>query len=279
MRDRALGVVLLALSTACSAEDTAATDDISTSLSSCSPLEASTAEIELAEVLGTGVDANGTIYVIDQRGSDLRGFVSEDGELYRQRVTGTGQSNVDGDMTLLTLGEMDPPLTLELLIATDGAARMGVFTGVPATKTFIIGEQGEELTMLTPADALKLPLHDYPAEVIVEYAADVADGRLLVVLRPRDFGDYLEFRVFFGPAEHLDERTLLEISRGRDGGSTTLAFDVEGQRATASFPVEFVNDEFTPGPPTLAIDDAEVDITLGSAEQSLDGASFYCRTQ
>jgi hypothetical protein len=276
MRDRVLGAVLLALSAACSAEDVSGTDDISTSLASCSPLEASTAEIELAEVLGAGIGIGRKVYVIDRNGDELRGFVSEDGELYRQHVTGSGQDNTNGDLTLITLGEMDPPLSLEVVVAADGVARMGVFSGVLAAKTFTIGNEGEELTMLASGDVLGLPLHDYPAETIVEYVADVADGRLLVVLRPRDFTDYDEFRVFFGTPDHLDERRLLEISRARDGGSTTLDFDVDGERASASFPVEFVDEQFTPGAPSLTIADAELDVTLGSAERSLEGASYYC---
>jgi hypothetical protein len=58
------------------------------------------------------------------------------------------------------------------------------------------------------------------------------------VLRPRDFDDYLEFRVFFGPLEHLDERHVTQVSRRRDGGSTELAFEVDGKPARAAFPVE-----------------------------------------
>jgi hypothetical protein len=153
---------------------------------------------------------------------------------------------------------------------------MGVVTGPLSTKTFTIGEQGEELSLLTASDAKALPIHDYPAEILVEYSATLDDGRLLVVLRPRDFQDYLELRVFFGPLDHLDERHVSNATRAHDGGSTNIDFEIAGEPAHAAFPVELTGDVFTPGAPSLTIGDQGVALSLEAPPVSPAGAAYYC---
>ncbi len=250
--------------------------DSAAALASCDPLVAPTADIELGSVLGAGQDSTGTIYVIDKSQDELRAFISADGELYRQRVSGSGESSGDVAVTTLSLGEVDAPVTLQLEVSSDGTQRMGVFRGELKTKTITIGEQGEELTLLGADDVRALAVHNYANDIIVEYRATLSDGRLLVVLRPRDFKDFLEFRVFFGTLERLDERQLTSAERALDGGSTFLEFDVDGQLASADFPVGFVDDQFTPGPPTLTLGKTKFDMTLDTPA-SPEGASYYCR--
>lgn len=267
---RLAGVSLLAIATACGAAEE------SSELSACQPLEAPAAEISLGEIVGAGEDARGVIYVIDEVAGELRAFISNDGVLVRQRVSGTGQGNAGGAFTVVSLNELDPPVTLQVTVDASGGERMGVVTGPLDSKTFVVGEQGEELSLL-PADAVHgLPLANYDPEIVVEYAAVVEGGRTLIALRPRDFQDYSQFRVFLGPAEHLDERAVSAVTRARDGGSTTLDFDVDGERARAEFPVEFVDEQFTPGAPSLRIGDRELDIALTTPTGSPAGASYYC---
>jgi hypothetical protein len=258
---------------ACSAES----DSTTSELSSCQPLAAETSAIELGTVIGAGQAADGTVYVIDKDGTELRGFISEGGELYRQRVSGTGEtSDASGDTTLISLDERTPPLTLEVVVGPDGTTRMGVAEGILKTKTFVIGEQGEELALLSADDVGALPLHDYPGEIVVEYVAQVEGEKLLVVLRPRDLTSYQEFRVFFGTLERLDERPVQNVTRARDGGSTEIDFSVNGDEAVAYFPVEFVDEMFTRGAPTLTVDDVELEISL-SSDDRLEGAGYFCR--
>ena len=273
MKARVLGVVLLLLGAGCSAEDVSTTSE----LSGCQPLAAETSAIELGTVIGAGQAADGTVYVIDRKGTELRGFISEGGELYRQRVSGSGEVNDGaGETTMISLSELSPPLTLEVVVAADGSARMGVAEGTLKTKTFIIGEQGEELAMLNKDDVAALPLHDYPSEIVTEYVAEVEGENLLVVLRPRDLADYDEFRVFYGKPERLEECIVQNVSRAKDGGSTLIDFSVNGDEAVAYFPVEFVDDEFTPGAPTLTIDDVGLDIALGDSASAAE-AGYFCR--
>lgn len=273
MKSRALGALLVVLSGGCSAEDVSTEGQ----LRSCQPLAAETASIALGTVIGAGQAEDGTIYVIDKEGTELRGFISEGGELYRQRVSGTGEaSDASGDTTLITLDERMPQLTLEVVVGADGTTRMGVAEGILKTKTFTIGEQGVELSLLTEDDVAALPLHNYPGEVVVEYAATVESANLLVVLRPRDLTSYDEFRVFYGKPERLEECPVQNVSRALDGGSTQIDFSVNGDEAVAYFPVEFVDEKFTRGAPTLTVDDVGLDIALSDAESATE-AGYFCR--
>jgi len=246
------------------------------SVVACDPLAADAGEVALASILGAGESADGTTYVIDRKDRELRAFISEQGELYRQRVSGTGEGNTDGSFVLVSLDEREPQLSLLINTDVDGNVRMGVAAGPLATKTFVIGEEGEELTLLADDDVMALPIHNYPAEVVIEYSAELADGRRLLVLRPRDLRDYEEFRVFLGAADRLEERPLTSATRQRDGGTTELKFEVEGEPARAFFPIESTADGFTPGDPSLTIAGKAVGLTLTTTTQSPTGASYYC---
>jgi len=270
MRAWVLGCLVVALAAGCKAEN----ED--QAVSSCDPLAAATGDVALASVVGAGEGADGTVYVIDENDGELRAFVSRAGELYRQRVSGSGQDNTNGSLVTVTLDELEPTLTIQVTTDTSGLTRMGIVTGPLATKTFTIGEEGEELSLVTPSDAKALPIHNYPAEILVEYSAVLADNQQLVVLRPRDFSDYLEFRVFFGPLDHLDERHVTNATRAHDGGSTNIDFEVEGKPAHAAFPVEFIDEAFTPGAPSLTIGDQEVALSLTTPAASPAGAAYYC---
>ncbi|HEX2871974.1 MAG TPA: hypothetical protein VHP33_11975 [Polyangiaceae bacterium] len=275
MKAQALGCLLawVTVSTACSGVDVSTTSE----LTSCQPLAAETSAITLGAVIGAGQAADGTVYVIDRNGSELRGFVSEGGELYRQHVSGSGEVNdAAGETIAISLGELSPQLTLQVVTAPDGSTRMGVVEGTLKTKTFTIGEEGEELAVLSADDVAALPLHNYTSEIVTEYVATVEDEKLLVVLRPRDLTGYEAFRVFYGKPERLEECPVQNVSRAKDGGSTQIDFSVNGDEAVAYFPVELVDEQFTPGAPTLTIDDVGLEISL-SSDDSLEGAGYFCR--
>src|SRR6187397_1639014 len=67
------------------------------SLAVCTPLAGATAEVTLASVVGAGEDTAGTVYVVDRVGSELRAFISQQGELYRERVSGAGEVTAEGE--------------------------------------------------------------------------------------------------------------------------------------------------------------------------------------
>src|SRR6187551_1057748 len=161
-------IAAMAWLTACEAQESG---QDAKALAVCTPLAGATADVALASVVGAGRDEAGVLYVVDRMGSELRAFISQQGELYRERVAGTGEVNAEGEeLITVTLAERLPELKLQVVTAADGTRRMGIFEGPLATKTFVVGEQGEELSMLADDSVTELPIHDYPAEMQVEYA-------------------------------------------------------------------------------------------------------------
>ena len=82
----------------------------------------------------------------------------------------------------------------------------------------------------------------------------MADGNFMVVTRPSVDWTFEDFRLFFGPTGAVSEQTVTEVTRYQDGGSTLIAFNLDGRPATASFPVVFADGGFAPGPATLTVD-------------------------
>ena len=79
----------------------------------------------------------------------------------------------------------------------------------------------------------------------VEYFARVGDDRL-VVTRPASTTLFGNLRVFFGSADdYLQERAITDSERYKDGGSTQIAFDLDGDEAKVFFPNKLSPD----GPP------------------------------
>lgn len=240
----ALVLVALAVPVACTAKSTDSSS--SDTRHACDPLAAGEQPIALHKVLGIGKDANGTLYVVDQleSGYDFHAFVSSQGALYRQRIAGSGQMGTS--LYVFSVTDHDPEFTLELSVE-GGTTRMGIITGPFAGKSFTIGQQGEELTVLGTDAIAGMPLHNLPGTILVEYAAQLPDQRVMVVTRPQDDWAYEDFRLFLGQTDSLLERHVQSVMRARDGGSTTITFKLDGAQAVASFPVVSTPSGFAPG--------------------------------
>jgi hypothetical protein len=222
----------------------------------CDPFGADPSPIALGTVIAVGQDAAGAIYVVDQVGHEQHVFVSDaSGALVRQRIAGSGQESGDTfDRYVLNVTDHEPPFVLQIDVPSGGAMRMGVVIGaLKDSKTFVIGQQGEELTVLPATAIAGMPLVNLPGAIVLEYAASLPDGELLVVTRPRDDWDYTDFRVYLGNADAVTERRLTSATRALDGGSTHIVFDLDGQAADAYFPVVFADGGFAPGPATLTV--------------------------
>ncbi len=241
------------------------------SLKACDPLAAVEQPIALGKILGVGRDAVGTLYVVDQSGADYRVYVSSQGALYRQRIAGSG---IEGTTRyVFSVTDHDPEFTLE--VTTDGGTtRMGVVTGPFDGKSFVIGQDGEELQVVAADTLAGVPLHNLPGDVVVEYTAQLPDQRVMVVTRPHDDWSYEDFRLFLGADGALDERHVGKVTRALDGGSTTIEFVLDGDNAVASFPVVFDGTTFQPGQATLAIGSTTSDLTRLAAPPG--DASYRC---
>jgi hypothetical protein len=234
----------------------------------CDPFEAHEEPIELRTILGIGRDAAGTIYLADREdGEDDHVFVSEGGELLRRRIGGSsGGSDASGKR--YAFGIEDPFVTLQIVVPNAAPVRIGVAAG-DSDGFFEIGEVGEELEVVGEAAIADMPVRNLAGEVTLEYAAQLDDGRLIVVTTPRDAESYEEFRAFFGPLDAVDERVIQSFGRELDGGTTTIELDVDGVTAIAYFPVE---QRGLPWTLTMGDDIA----TLAERDRVPDHVTFRC---
>jgi hypothetical protein len=243
---------------------------------SCDPFSPITKPITLTNVLGAGRDTDGTLYVVDQpQPGGERVFVSSSGTLQRQRVAGSGTESSGNGVVSYTFSISDhvPPFALKLETDVDGPTAMGVLQGTLADKTFSIGQQGSVLTLVPAAQVAGLSVANIPAETVIEYNATLSDGRALLVVRPRDDWTYQDFRAFLGASDHMVERTVDQVVRYLDGGSTTVNFAVDGVPAVASFPVSLTG---VAAPPTLTIGATKYTLTLAPIASPPAGYSYFC---
>jgi len=239
----------------------------------CDPFAARPLPIALGTVIAVGQSSAGLFYAVDQFDSSQRVFVSDaSGTLVRQRIAGSGTGP---DFYVFDISDHDPAFVLQIDISASGTMRMGVFNGtLTDRKTFVIGEQGEELTVLPVGAVAGMPVHNLSGDVVVEYAAALADGDVMVVTRPRDDWSYEDFRLFLGPMGAVAERSVGNVVRGKDGGSTTITFDLDGSSAVASFPVVFADGGSAPGLATLTVGGTTTSLTRQGAQPA--GATYLC---
>jgi hypothetical protein len=257
--------------------------DPDTSKPTCDPFAAMPKPIALGTVLGAGQSADGTLYVADQFNSLQRVFVSDaTGTLVRRRVSGSGFSSNGSGLNLYDFSSEGPDgqFVLQIEKPAAGPVRMGVVQGtLTDRKSFTIGQDGEELTVLPTGSTATMPVRNLPGDVTVEYIATSSLGEQLVVTRPTDDWSYTDFRLFLGPAGVLNEYPVTNVMRATDGGSTTITFTYDySPSATAVFPVITVISDggspgFAPGPATLATYGTTRSLTR---ESTLPSAIYYC---
>lgn len=204
----------------------------------CNPLaERDRQPVTPGELIAVARAANDTLYVVDRDPSvDHRVFVSESGTLMRQTVLGTGESV---ETLLITFDQDGEETTLAIELVGD--RRIALATGEVERgfdAVLAAGEQLERLPSEPPAD---LPFVNLPTLMTREYGATLDNGasntEFIVVVRPAADAAYEDFELYYGPETNLQQRVVEEVTRARDGGSTTIRFRVEGESWTASFPI------------------------------------------
>lgn len=257
-----------------------AIDTGSTASAPCDPFAPAPKPIALGTILGAGQSASGTIYVADQvNDSTQRVFVSDAaGTLVRQRggASGTG-TGTNPDFWVFGADGPDATFVLEIDKYSTGLVRMGVLQGtLTDRKQLVIGQDGEELTVLPASAVAGRAVRNLPGEVYVEYVATTPDGSYMVVTRPRDDWSYSDFRLFLGPTTHMVERRVSYVTRALDGGSTIIDFDLDGVKAEASFRVVLADGGlgFAPGPATMTASGTSTPLTRLDTRPT--GASYLC---
>lgn len=239
----------------------------------CDPLAPTPKSISWSSIIAGGRSTDGTIYAADQTADGVqRVFVSDASRtLVRQRVAGSGSGP---GFYVFSVTDSSTPFVLEIDTST-ATPRMGAVQGtLRDRKTFVIGQDGEELTVLPNATIAAMPARNLPGTIVAEYVATLPDGRLMLVTRPLDDWSYGDFRLFFGPPTAVAERQVASATRFLDGGTTTILFDLDGMQATAYFSVVLSDAAFAPGPATLTV--GGVVTSLSRAETPPAAAAYLC---
>jgi hypothetical protein len=247
----------------------------------CDPLATTSAKTTaLGEILGIGRDADGTVYVVDSVTSQpgLRVFVAEGKKLMRRRVLASEDSNVGGSRLIVLDIEASPDTLTLALEVTASARRMAIVPGAVKASSFDELAGRRALEVLGNDFVTGFKAYDLGGEVEVEYVAKTQKGQEIVVVRPRDNWTYDDFRVFYGAPSQLLERHVTSVARAKDGGSTTINFEIDATDAIATFPVELSADGgFQPGPAKLKLGGQTLSLErLASDRSALKDVKFMC---
>lgn len=115
----------------------------------------------------------------------------------------------------------------------------------------------------------------FAPDLHVEYATELDDGRYFTVLKPRDIESDDDYRGFFGPLDQMAEVDVVYFGREKDGGTTTIDLEIDGQAATAYIPVVWVEQDIEFGPSTFTIGDEMHSLEI-LAMEPLAGAVYHC---
>lgn len=191
-----------------------------TPTTACDPLAAHELPLRLGNVIAAGKDERGTTYVVDQSpsGSAQRLFVSSGDVLDRKRILGSGQMG-SSDYTW----SFDDDGTEERLVAhKQGDEVTGIALAPAGDRTFFaqLDARAQQLTPVSSASLARFELRNLPGEVVIDYAADTADGARIVITRPMDDWTEDDYRLFYGTNGELFERVTSFV-----GATSYQAFD------------------------------------------------------
>jgi hypothetical protein len=230
----------------------------------CKPLGATAAELSLGQILGAGRDGD-VIYVADELDGETRLFVSEAGDLVRMTVRGRGEDSAPDSSIVSVDFETPAGASMSLTIRREGDVVVAVELIEGSAKEG--GTDGVSLELVDEATVREMPIASFSNPVFVEYYAEIDGGERILVIRPEVDWSYEDFRVFYGAGRELAEREVTNVVRGRDGGTTTISFVMDGAPAEAFFPVS--------GEPTVTIDGDAHAVSPLEGEPAAD-TSYTC---
>jgi len=148
-----------------------------------------------------------------------------------------------------------------------------------------LGLLGAPLAVLTsacaPVDPAACPrgqtLEVVPPErVIRAIAHDERGNELLVTVAKWELGNARRApKLFFGPAEHVLQRRVDGYGVQKDGGTTTIHFDLDSEQAVLTFPTRLT--KRTPRPPTLQVGDTVFGVSEPTkAPSDMAGKTYVC---
>jgi hypothetical protein len=183
----------------------------------CDPLAPK--PITLGAIVGVGADAAGTLYVDSANGI----FVSANGKLVRQHVTGTGQSGSNASTFTFEAPGDDASSARALLVDTQGSAASAMALGPADSKSFL-GQSDAGVTSLTlvaSSTVAGLPVVNTPN--VISYVGDVANGDLVMATVPLNadaaaLGGGLS--IFYGPPSEVAQRPVTAFGESLSGNGS-----------------------------------------------------------
>jgi hypothetical protein len=258
-----------------SAGDGAATE------SACDPL--APRPIALGAIVGVGQDAAGTLYVDSANGI----FVSENGELIRQYVTGTGQSGSNEFIFTFESPGSDASSARTLLVETQGATARAMALRPAGSRAFL-GQSDAGVTSLSLVDAATVSgLTVVNTTNVIDYIGDVANGDVVLATVPSSYdstSSYGGLAVFYGPPNAVAQRTITDFSQALSSYDGALSFLVDRTPYVLSIGTVPSPDAGPLGGGTLTLEGlmpeagAEMAVTLRSPTPTAlpSGLSFTC---
>lgn len=246
--------------------------------SACDPLVPK--PITLGAVVGVGQDAAGTLYV--DAGNGI--FVSENGELIRQHVTGTGQSGSNEFIFTFESPGSDASSARTLLVETQGSTASAMALGPAGSRAFL-GQSDAGVVLLTlvdPATVSGMTLVNTPN--LISYVGDVANGDVVLATVPMNSDSTSNdggLSIFYGPPSDVAQRTITAFEESMSGNGT-VTFLVDGTPYVLAFGMVGPPDAGTFGVFTLegltAQGGAQMAVTLRSPTPTAApaGLSFTC---
>ena len=236
-------------------------------LRACDPLAAITTSVQLeaSSVVAAGQAKDGSLYVVYD-GDRL--FVGSGKTLEEQVVIGSGESNNQTDLDYTY--DDGTPVGVEV-VRDDGGPHMAVARGTQTSKGIDSGN-GEPLTPVDATRVAKLTAST-TRTFEIDFAASLADGRELVVVRPARDVVYEEFRVFVGPPAALAERVVTNFGSSRSGQRYATVM-LDGAAADLTY-LAGGPSELNPagGPSTLTVAGTASALTEGDAPTD---ATYLC---
>jgi hypothetical protein len=222
-RSALMALALIVLFAACKTSNgTPADGALPATESACDPLAPK--PITLGTIVGVGQDAGGTLYVDAANGV----FVSEGGQLIRQRVTGSGQSGSTQFIFTFEPPGDDGSSARDLLVETSGSNATAMALGPAGARSFL-GQSDAGVTSLTLVAASTvagMTVVNTPA--VIEYVGDVANGDVVLATVPlNDASTSIDggvddggLSIFYGPPSALVQRTITAFEETLSGNGT-----------------------------------------------------------
>jgi len=190
----------------------------------CDPL--APRPITLGAIVGVGQDESGTLYVDSANGI----FVSDNGELIRQYVNGTGQSGSTEFIFTFESPGSDASSARTLLVETQGATASAMALGPAGSRAFL-GQSDAGVTSLSLVDPATVSgMAVVNTTNVIDYIGDVANGDVVLATVPSSYDStstYGGLSVFYGPPNAVAQRTITDFWQTLSSYDGALTFLVD----------------------------------------------------